>query len=189
MPDVLVLHRDADTPGVDLRRAELVEACEAVGVTCPLVPIVPVRMTEAWLLLDPQAITVVAGDPRGGLRRPSRSLERSRLTDPQRLLQESLLTAADAAGRRRDQVALRSPAHRRQLIERRARFGAVAGPASLRALTDDIARVVVVTSGTARGHDDVSCVAQARATSTTTSSPGAVVTSTEVASTSPAIRS
>lgn len=151
VPDVLVLHRDADTPEVDPRRAELFEACEAVGLTCPLVPIVPVRMTEAWLLLDAQAIRMVAGNPRGRVPLHLPKLgEVERLADPKQLLQESLLAAADATGRRHEQTRRRFPAHRRQLLERLDRSGPVTGLASFRALTDDVARVAdVLTSGTA----------------------------------------
>lgn len=49
--DALFVHRDAEAQTPDLRYLEIRTACEEGGVACPTVPVVPIRMTEAWLLL------------------------------------------------------------------------------------------------------------------------------------------
>jgi hypothetical protein len=63
--DVLVVHRDAEAQTVDHRLAEIQAALEDVALQWYLIPVIPVRMTEAWLLLDESAIRVVAGRPTG----------------------------------------------------------------------------------------------------------------------------
>lgn len=117
--DVIVVHRDSDNVDPDLRREEIECAVVESGAQSMTVPVVPVRMTEAWLLLDEAAIRQVAGNPRGkvDLCLP-KAAEVERKSDPKKLLQECLLAAAEATGRRRDKVATRFGHHRRQLLER-----------------------------------------------------------------------
>lgn len=50
VPDVVVAHRDADNVGAPARRGEIMEAISGVDASMSGVPVVPVRMTEAWLL-------------------------------------------------------------------------------------------------------------------------------------------
>lgn len=54
--DIYFIHRDAEASSSIERRREILEGAENAGVTCPVVPIVPVRMTEAWLVLNEPAI-------------------------------------------------------------------------------------------------------------------------------------
>ncbi|MEV0294689.1 hypothetical protein [Nocardia sp. NPDC050710] len=117
--DVVVVHRDADGAGPEHRRNEIVGATTSVAARAVAVPVIPVRMTEAWLLLDEDAIRRVAGNPKGrkDLGLPSRRRLES-VADPKLLLQQCLLTAADSTGRRREQVAKRFNEHRRQLLQR-----------------------------------------------------------------------
>ena len=63
--DLLFIHRDADRAGVDARIREISDAINDVGTPQPWVAIIPVRMTEAWLLLDEVAIRTVVGNPNG----------------------------------------------------------------------------------------------------------------------------
>ena len=61
--DLLFVHRDAETRSIAERQSE-VEA--ALGSSPhPHVCVVPVRMTEAWLLFDETAIRKAAGNPGG----------------------------------------------------------------------------------------------------------------------------
>jgi len=66
------------------------------------VKIVPVRMTEAWLLHDEAAIRSAAGNPNGtvplDLPRGSRAEQE---IDPKARLHEAILAASGLAGRRR----------------------------------------------------------------------------------------
>lgn len=63
--DVLLVHRDAEAQPAQDRVVEIERAAEAEHVRWPKVPIVPIRMTEAWLLLDEADIRFVAGRPSG----------------------------------------------------------------------------------------------------------------------------
>ncbi len=81
-------------------------------------PVVPIRMTEACLLLDEQEIRQVAGNPNGKvpLRLPAvRKVES--IPDPKALLRETLCRASGLNGRRLDKFKQRFPHHRRQLLE------------------------------------------------------------------------
>ncbi len=66
-----------------------------------LVPLIPVRMTEAWLLFDEAAIRAAAGRPRG--REPLMLPKLSQLegrADPKELLEGALIEAAGSPGGR-----------------------------------------------------------------------------------------
>ncbi|MGL4743860.1 MAG: hypothetical protein ACRCXL_05665 [Dermatophilaceae bacterium] len=65
VPKVLVIHRDANGAGRPARLDEIRAASTELAPDAVLVPIVPVRMTEAWLLLDEVSIRRVAGNPKG----------------------------------------------------------------------------------------------------------------------------
>ncbi|MGI9002133.1 MAG: hypothetical protein ACR2GH_10740 [Pseudonocardia sp.] len=117
--DVVVVHRDADGAGQRARFDEISDAVAATEISSHLVPIIPVRMTEAWLLLDEQAIRTVAGNPRG---RTTLSLPRHHevegVYDPKAVLRQAVLEAASVTGRRRDRLDRRFSENRRQLLER-----------------------------------------------------------------------
>jgi len=93
---LVVAHRDAeDKPWLE-RIAEF-------PARPNLVRVVPVRMTEAWLLGDEEAIRKAAGNPRGDVPLGLPPMGRVEHTpDPKTLLRQHLLTAAgEPAGRRR----------------------------------------------------------------------------------------
>lgn len=97
--DVLFVHRDAERDGYKVRIAELNEALN--GVETVYVPVIPVRMTEAWLLGDESAIRRAAENPRGRveLQLPTRERWES-LPDPKAILFGALHRAADRPARR-----------------------------------------------------------------------------------------
>lgn len=97
--DILFIHRDSENPDPEPRRVEILEA--ANGLTGSSVPVIPVRMTEAWLLFSERAIRGAAGNPNG--REPldlpdMRQVEA--LPDPKARLYD-LLKAASGLSRRR----------------------------------------------------------------------------------------
>ncbi|GHJ44692.1 hypothetical protein Cs7R123_20340 [Catellatospora sp. TT07R-123] len=136
--DLVVVHRDADNAGYQARRDEIDKAVSE-ELMAETVAVIPVRMTEAWLLLSEEEIRIVAGNPRS---RKELSLpqihEVERLADPKTTLQQCLLKAADVTGRRRDAMAKRFNQHRRQLLERLDRSGPVSALPSWRQLVRDI---------------------------------------------------
>ena len=96
-PDLLFVHRDAEALGLAERLAQIPTGSGRV------VRIVPVRMTEAWLLIDESALRHAAGNPGGqeplALPHPNR-LEQ--LPNPKALLAGAFLAAGgNPAGRRR----------------------------------------------------------------------------------------
>jgi hypothetical protein len=134
--DVIVVHRDSDNVEAADRRREIEQAVSSLELQSLVVPVIPVRMTEAWLLLDEMAIRHVAGNPRGraelGL---PRGAEVERRADPKKVLQECLLKAADVTGRRREAMIKRFGHHRRQLLELLDRGGPVTALESWKELT------------------------------------------------------
>lgn len=103
--DVLFIHRDAEAQTLELRLAEIARGVSAArkGASVPPdVPVVPVRMTEAWLLFDEPAIRAAADNPRGTdpLQIPPKSTW-EKLPNPKARLREALESASGRAGRRR----------------------------------------------------------------------------------------
>lgn len=137
------VHRDADRAGRDARVAEIVRS--AANITWPeddeprVVPIVPVTMTEAWLLLDETAIRTVCGNPRGteALNLP-KPREIEGIADPKTLLFDVLRKAAPRRGRRR--ITDREVGSwRSRLLERLDVHGPVQELSAWKALEQDIA--------------------------------------------------
>lgn len=119
VPDVLFVHRDAEGQDPEQRFAEVAQAVARINEGLPAVAVVPVRMTEAWLLLDEQSIRDVAGRPNStvdlGLPPISRIEDQP---DPKSALERALDLASGLAGRRRDRFRQRFPQHRRTLLQR-----------------------------------------------------------------------
>lgn len=137
--DVVFVHRDAEREPPERRRAEILRASGARSLGHALVPVVPVRMTEAWLLLDEAQIRAVAGKPRGRvpLHLPSlRNVED--LPDPKECLMRALEAASEASGRRLDRVRDSFGRHRRLLLERLDIVGPVTQLSAWQQLEDDV---------------------------------------------------
>jgi hypothetical protein len=104
--DLLFVHRDAETAPLASRIEEIHKALELLADTIHwsrnlTVCVIPVRMQEAWLLLDETAIRAAAGNPNG--RRPLelppvKDLEQ--LPDPKMVLFNLLRQASELHGRR-----------------------------------------------------------------------------------------
>jgi hypothetical protein len=67
--DLLFVHRDADQHDPSPRRNEVDRAVDEANalqtVSVPSVPVIPIRETEAWLLIQEQAIRRAANNPNG----------------------------------------------------------------------------------------------------------------------------
>lgn len=111
--DLLFIHRDAETVAAATRQQEIELAARKIAKGPSHVSVVPVRMTESWLLLDQQAIRTAAGNPHGttALQLPAaRSIEK--LADPKAKLFEALIAASDRSGRRKRQFKPEAARHR-----------------------------------------------------------------------------
>ena len=137
--DIAFVHRDAESAPPDNRRAEIAAGASAAGVEAPIVPIVPVRMTEAWLLLDEMEIRTVAGKPRSTtqLNLPHHR-EVERLSDPKARLADVLLAASCTQGRRREQFKRDFPRHRALLLRRLDLLGPVTKLTAWQRLQSDL---------------------------------------------------
>jgi hypothetical protein len=108
--DVLFVHRDAEAQSADLRREEIASALHLIRVQH--VPVIPVRMTEAWLLFDELAIRSAAGNPNGEANLNLPELRRlEHLANPKRVLGEALIAASGLNARRRLQFRVLERVH------------------------------------------------------------------------------
>lgn len=102
--DLLFVHRDADTFSREKRKKEILEAVRIASndIYVPsAVCVVPIRMQEAWLLIDEVAIRYAAGNRNGRHKLdmpPIHKLES--LADPKSLLHDLLRAASGSKGRR-----------------------------------------------------------------------------------------
>jgi hypothetical protein len=110
--DLLFVHRDSEREPREHRVAEISEALSKIEHP-PAVCVVPVRMQEAWLLLDEAALRRAAGCPRGEM--PLRLPLLKRLEqepNPKELLHNLLRQASGLSGRRAKQFRPDIQAHR-----------------------------------------------------------------------------
>jgi hypothetical protein len=114
--DILLVHRDAEKEPPSQRLDEIGVATK--GITSQYVPIVPVRMTEAWLLVNEQAIRHAADNPNGSVRLEiPRISQLEALPDPKDVCNTLLVTASESNGRRRHKFSRES-----ELAARRCRI-------------------------------------------------------------------
>ena len=96
--DLLFIHRDAEKSPYENRKREIETAIRNVtekGVIPPSVCVIPIRMLEAWLLFEEDAIRKASGNPNG---RDSLNLPRlsqlERLPDPKEVLHNLIKIAS-----------------------------------------------------------------------------------------------
>lgn len=132
-PDILFVHRDAEGVALETRKRE-------IPVLPRVVAVVPVRMTEAWLLISERAIRQAAGNPNGQVALevpPPRRLEG--LADPKSTLRELLVRASEFKGRRRQQF--QSVAAARRVAEYIEDFSVLRALSAFQELERDLASV------------------------------------------------
>ncbi len=101
--EVLFVHLDEDGKGVEQRESEISAATRDATLSRNVSPVavIPVRMTEAWLLIDEQAIRRAAGFAGGKIPLHLPKLaEVERRSDPKQLLFEALRSASGQTGRK-----------------------------------------------------------------------------------------
>jgi hypothetical protein len=103
--DLLFVHRDAETTSLEFRLNEIREAelnANVENKISTVVCVVPVRMTEAWLLFDIGAIRQAAGNPNGtvSLNLPDMSNIEA-LPNPKKVLHDILREATELSSRRK----------------------------------------------------------------------------------------
>jgi len=103
--ELLFVHRDAETASIEVRLNEIRQAVLDASIEneiSTVVCVVPVRMTEAWLLFDIDAIRQAAGNPNGtiSLNLPNLSTVES-LPNPKRVLYDILRKATEVSASRK----------------------------------------------------------------------------------------
>lgn len=101
--ELLFIHRDAERDSHEMRIKEIQTAVNKVNhsISVPTVCVVPVRMTETWLLFDSGALRKAASNPNS--RAPLQLPEIKRLeheSDPKNVLYELLRQASGLSPRR-----------------------------------------------------------------------------------------
>jgi hypothetical protein len=114
--DILFVHRDADKSKVENRIEEIHSAFVANEGLESIVwmPVIPVRMTEAWLLISESALRSSVGNLKGRapLNIPAiKKLEK--ISNPKLLLEQNLILASEVTGRRKKKFFF--PEHRARI--------------------------------------------------------------------------
>ncbi|MBT2897831.1 DUF4276 family protein [Streptomyces sp. McG3] len=137
--DLAVVQRDADRGPAQDRKDEIEKAVDSEWPDLRHVAVVPVRMLEAWLLLDEVCLRQVAENPRGrvGLNLP-KGVAAETIADPKQLLKDSLARASEYKGRRLAQFQKRFSQHRLRMLELLDPEGPVTCLPSWRAFVEDL---------------------------------------------------
>ncbi|MEH0443613.1 DUF4276 family protein [Streptomyces sp. B21-102] len=137
--DLIIVHRDADGTSGDDRREEVAKAVAAEWPGHPHIAVVPVRMLEAWLLLDEASIRQVAENPNGRMKlNLPTGVAAEKVVDPKKLLKDTLAAASGCTGRRLAGFQKRFPHHRHKLLERLDPYGPVSQLPSWQTFMDDL---------------------------------------------------
>ncbi len=135
--EVLFIHRDAENQSPETRRQEINSALDEGTMHEVGIPVIPVRMMEAWLLIDEDSIRRAAGNPNGKsqLELP-RLQDLESISDPKEMLYSILRNASQLTGRRLKKFSVHERVHR--VAELMTDFSPLRQLAAFRALEQDI---------------------------------------------------
>ncbi|MDY7576235.1 hypothetical protein [Actimicrobium sp. CCI2.3] len=133
--EILFVHRDAENQPLAFRREEIMAAANKIKEAC--VPIVPVRMTEAWLLSDEAAIRAAANNRNGRqpLDLPKKNKWES-LIDAKQTLFDALASASGKSGRAL--LKFHPDKHRHRITELTEDFSSLRGIPSFDAFEESL---------------------------------------------------
>ena len=110
--DLLFIHRDAEKQESSDRFDEISKAISEITIDTPFICVVPVRMTEAWLLFNEKAVRRASGNPNGRERIEIPYADVEKLADPKVFLYGILRNASGLRGRKLKNFDTRSSMHR-----------------------------------------------------------------------------
>ncbi|MFO7655742.1 MAG: hypothetical protein R6W78_01635 [Bacteroidales bacterium] len=111
-PDYIFIHRDAEKMLLSERDNEIEIAIQKVraktAATNPFFKLIPIKMTEAWLLIDEKAIKHASGNPNSRIRLDMPSIKNlEKISNPKRILEQLIKSASGLSGRRLQSLNLR----------------------------------------------------------------------------------
>ncbi len=113
--DILFVHRDAEKDTIEARENEIAEACHNLKNTTfgrNTVAVIPVWMTEAWLLFDKESIKIAAGNFNYNGSLPLPSIQRvEKLPNPKADLYALIKKASDLHGRKLNKLKIPQRVH------------------------------------------------------------------------------
>lgn len=98
--DILFVHRDAESAEPAVREAEIRVGMAGAQFAPSLICVIPIRMTEAWLLTSETAIRAAVGNPHGVSPLNLPPLARLESIDAKEVLLRALELAKDLGARR-----------------------------------------------------------------------------------------
>lgn len=139
--DLLFVHRDAENGDFEDRIAEIRDA--VATVTSRYVAIVPVRMTEAWLLHDVDAIRRASGNPNGKVDLSLPPISKlQKIPNPKLVLEEALLKASELGASRLKKKKKDFPQMRHRVAELIRDFGPLRELPAFMSFVDDLRTAV-----------------------------------------------
>lgn len=117
--DIVFVHRDAESSRLDDFQSRLTQIQESYeltnqyGAISKLVKVVPIRMMEAWLLIDEYAIKMASGNRNNRMDLNLPSVTRlETIPDPKKMLDDLIKGASGLHSRRLDKLNVREAVHR-----------------------------------------------------------------------------
>ncbi len=115
--NIFFLHKDSDNRNHVPRYSEIVQRVEQLGIPIIYVPVIPVQETEAWAMVDPQAIRSIVGNPKGRIPLNLPKLQHlERLANPKERLYKIMETASQLRGKRLEKLKRNSVQYYQELL-------------------------------------------------------------------------
>lgn len=141
--NLLFVHRDAENQPSAVRASEIRGGIRRAGVGTRYVAIIPIRMTEAWLLTDEAAIRQAAGNPNGRCRISIPALNAlEQAVNPKETLAQCLEEASEKNGRRLDIFRRDIPNMKHRVAELVQEFDRLLDVPSFRSFYEELGRAL-----------------------------------------------
>ncbi|PHR17740.1 MAG: hypothetical protein COA41_11530 [Sphingopyxis sp.] len=100
--DIIFVHRDADGAGIEARELEIETARGLARVDANVIPVIPVKMLETWLLADKEKLNIVAGNTKTDtdIKCLPKLAKLEKIADSKALLMDVLCESSGATGGR-----------------------------------------------------------------------------------------
>ncbi len=137
---MLCIHRDAENQPLAVRAGEIQQAVQTIDF--PVLGVIPIRMQEAWLLIDEDAIRLAAANPNGTMPLSLPAITKlEALPDPKLLLHELLREATGLNAKRKRSFNERDAA--RRVAEYIQDMGPLRRLSAFQALETNLQRLIV----------------------------------------------